>query len=160
MVSRPSPFFCTRGPTRPSPHRVAVSALLDFRIASHRIFCVRCASRRRALRVKTWISNPLSRPGYSEKRDVALRFPRLRRGARPNTACSRRRCLKASDAAAAEAGALACLAKLGRWSSRDDDFIAAICAATVAISRIGLLRGRRPTGNSLDYLRFTRDGLL
>jgi putative intracellular protease/amidase len=31
--------------------------------------------------------------------------------------------------------------------------IAAICAATVAISRIGLLRGRRHTSNSLDYLR-------
>ena len=31
--------------------------------------------------------------------------------------------------------------------------IAAICAATVAISRIGLLRGRRHTSNGLDYLR-------
>jgi putative intracellular protease/amidase len=30
--------------------------------------------------------------------------------------------------------------------------IAAICAATLAISRIGLLRGRRHTSNSLDYL--------
>ena len=31
--------------------------------------------------------------------------------------------------------------------------IAAICGATVAISRIGLLRGRRHTSNGLDYLR-------
>jgi len=31
--------------------------------------------------------------------------------------------------------------------------IAAICAATVAISRLGLLRGRRHTSNGLDYLR-------
>src|SRR5205809_2661705 len=31
--------------------------------------------------------------------------------------------------------------------------IAAICAATVAIARIGLLRGRQHTSNSLDYLR-------
>lgn len=31
--------------------------------------------------------------------------------------------------------------------------IAAICAATVAISRMGLLRGRRHTSNGLDYLR-------
>ncbi len=31
--------------------------------------------------------------------------------------------------------------------------IAAICAATVAVSRIGLLRGRRHTSNGLDYLR-------
>jgi putative intracellular protease/amidase len=31
--------------------------------------------------------------------------------------------------------------------------IAAICAATVAISRVGLLRGRRHTSNGLDYLR-------
>lgn len=31
--------------------------------------------------------------------------------------------------------------------------IGAICAATVAISRIGLLRGRRHTSNGLDYLR-------
>jgi len=31
--------------------------------------------------------------------------------------------------------------------------IAAICAATVAISRIGLLRGRRHTSNGLEYLR-------
>jgi putative intracellular protease/amidase len=31
--------------------------------------------------------------------------------------------------------------------------IAAICAATVAICRIGLLRGRRHTSNGLDYLR-------
>ena len=31
--------------------------------------------------------------------------------------------------------------------------IAAICAATVAISRLGLLRGRRHTSNGLQYLR-------
>lgn len=31
--------------------------------------------------------------------------------------------------------------------------IAAICAATVAISRLGLLRGRRHTSNGLAYLR-------
>jgi putative intracellular protease/amidase len=31
--------------------------------------------------------------------------------------------------------------------------IAAICAATVAISRLGLLKGRRHTSNGLDYLR-------
>jgi putative intracellular protease/amidase len=31
--------------------------------------------------------------------------------------------------------------------------IAAICAATVAIASIGLLRGRRHTSNGLDYLR-------
>jgi putative intracellular protease/amidase len=31
--------------------------------------------------------------------------------------------------------------------------IAAICGATVAIARIGLLRGRRHTSNALDYLR-------
>ena len=31
--------------------------------------------------------------------------------------------------------------------------IAAICAATTAIARIGLLRGRRHTSNGLDYLR-------
>jgi len=31
--------------------------------------------------------------------------------------------------------------------------IAAICAATVAIARIGLLRGRRHTSNGLAYLR-------
>ena len=31
--------------------------------------------------------------------------------------------------------------------------IAAICAATVAISRIGLLRGRRHTSNGLTYLQ-------
>ena len=31
--------------------------------------------------------------------------------------------------------------------------IAAICAATVAIAKIGLLRGRRHTSNGLDYLR-------
>ena len=31
--------------------------------------------------------------------------------------------------------------------------IAAICGATIAISRMGLLRGRRHTSNGLDYLR-------
>ena len=31
--------------------------------------------------------------------------------------------------------------------------IAAICAATVAVSRLGLLRGRRHTSNGLEYLR-------
>ena len=31
--------------------------------------------------------------------------------------------------------------------------IAAICAATTAIGRLGLLRGRRHTSNGLDYLR-------
>ena len=31
--------------------------------------------------------------------------------------------------------------------------IAAICAATVAIARVGLLRGRRHTSNGLEYLR-------
>ena len=31
--------------------------------------------------------------------------------------------------------------------------VAAICGATVAIGRIGLLRGRRHTSNGLDYLR-------
>lgn len=31
--------------------------------------------------------------------------------------------------------------------------IAAICAATVAIARMGLLRGRRHTSNGLEYLR-------
>jgi putative intracellular protease/amidase len=36
---------------------------------------------------------------------------------------------------------------------RRDVPIAAICGATVAIARIGLLRGRRHTSNALDYLR-------
>jgi putative intracellular protease/amidase len=36
---------------------------------------------------------------------------------------------------------------------RDGVPIAAICGATVAIARIGLLRGRRHTSNGLDYLR-------
>ena len=31
--------------------------------------------------------------------------------------------------------------------------IAAICGATVAVSRVGLLRGRRHTSNGLEYLR-------
>lgn len=43
-------------------------------------------------------------------------------------------------------------ALLRRLDSQDVP-IAAICAATVAISRIGLLRGRRHTSNGLDYLR-------
>jgi putative intracellular protease/amidase len=36
--------------------------------------------------------------------------------------------------------------------------IAAICAATVAVSRIGLMRGRRHTSNGLDYLRSQVEG--
>lgn len=36
---------------------------------------------------------------------------------------------------------------------RDGVPIAAICGATVAIARMGLLRGRRHTSNGLDYLR-------
>lgn len=36
--------------------------------------------------------------------------------------------------------------------------IAAICAATVAVSRIGLLRGRRHTSNGLEYLKAQVDG--
>ncbi|HET9831749.1 MAG TPA: type 1 glutamine amidotransferase family protein [Vicinamibacterales bacterium] len=36
--------------------------------------------------------------------------------------------------------------------------IAAICGATVAISRLGLLRGRRHTSNGLDYLRSQHEG--
>jgi putative intracellular protease/amidase len=35
---------------------------------------------------------------------------------------------------------------------------AAICAATVAVSRIGLLRGRRHTSNGLEYLKSQVDG--
>ncbi len=35
----------------------------------------------------------------------------------------------------------------------NDTPIAAICGATVAVSRLGLLRGRRHTSNGLDYLR-------
>jgi|SRR5687767_771926 len=38
--------------------------------------------------------------------------------------------------------------------------IAAICAATVAISRLGLLRGRRHTSNGLEYLRSHVPGYL
>lgn len=38
--------------------------------------------------------------------------------------------------------------------------IGAICAATVAISRIGLLRGRRHTSNGLEYLRSHVPGYL
>jgi putative intracellular protease/amidase len=40
----------------------------------------------------------------------------------------------------------------GRLDAEDRP-IAAICGATVAISAIGLLRGRRHTSNGLDYLR-------
>ena len=36
---------------------------------------------------------------------------------------------------------------------RDGVPIAAICGATVAIARMGLLRGRRHTSNGLDYMR-------
>jgi putative intracellular protease/amidase len=35
----------------------------------------------------------------------------------------------------------------------EDVPIAAICGATVAVARLGLLRGRRHTSNGLDYLR-------
>ena len=35
----------------------------------------------------------------------------------------------------------------------DDIPLAAICGATLAIARVGLLRGRRHTSNGLDYLR-------
>jgi putative intracellular protease/amidase len=38
--------------------------------------------------------------------------------------------------------------------------LAAICAATAAISRLGLLRGRRHTSNGLDYLRSHAPGYL
>jgi putative intracellular protease/amidase len=41
---------------------------------------------------------------------------------------------------------------LGRLDAEDRP-IAAICGATIAISAIGLLRGRRHTSNGLDYLR-------
>jgi putative intracellular protease/amidase len=41
---------------------------------------------------------------------------------------------------------------LKRLDNRDVP-IAAICGATVAISQIGLLRGRRHTSNGLEYLR-------
>jgi putative intracellular protease/amidase len=36
--------------------------------------------------------------------------------------------------------------------------IAAICGATVAVARMGLLRGRRHTSNGLEYLRSHVDG--
>src|SRR5258706_11278076 len=42
--------------------------------------------------------------------------------------------------------------KLKELDARQEP-IAAICAATVAIARIGLLRGRRHTSNGLEYLR-------
>ena len=41
---------------------------------------------------------------------------------------------------------------LNRLAARDVP-IAAICAATVAVARSGLLRGRRHTSNGLEYLR-------
>jgi putative intracellular protease/amidase len=41
---------------------------------------------------------------------------------------------------------------LNRLDARDVP-IAAICAATVAIAKTGLLRGRRHTSNGLEYLR-------
>jgi putative intracellular protease/amidase len=40
----------------------------------------------------------------------------------------------------------------------DEVPIAAICAATIAVSRIGLLRGRRHTSNGLEYLKSHVDG--
>jgi putative intracellular protease/amidase len=40
-----------------------------------------------------------------------------------------------------------------RRIDREGAPIAAICAATVAISRLGLLKGRRHTSNGLEYLR-------
>jgi putative intracellular protease/amidase len=43
-------------------------------------------------------------------------------------------------------------ALLGRLDASDIP-IAAICAATVAIARVGLLKGRRHTSNGLEYLR-------
>lgn len=45
------------------------------------------------------------------------------------------------------------LANLLKKLDADSVPIAAICAATVAISRLGLLRGRRHTSNGLEYLR-------
>lgn len=45
------------------------------------------------------------------------------------------------------------LARLLEQLDRSSVPIAAICAATVAIARVGLLRGRRHTSNGLDYLR-------
>ena len=45
------------------------------------------------------------------------------------------------------------LADLLNTLDAQDVPIAAICAATVAIARVGLLRGRCHTSNSLDYLR-------
>jgi putative intracellular protease/amidase len=45
------------------------------------------------------------------------------------------------------------LEALIRRLDRADVPIAAICGATVAIARLGLLHGRRHTSNGLDYLR-------
>ena len=41
---------------------------------------------------------------------------------------------------------------------REEVPIAAICGATVAIAKVGLLRGRRHTSNGLDYLRKNAPG--
>ena len=45
------------------------------------------------------------------------------------------------------------LEKLLKTLDADNVPIAAICGATVAIARTGLIRGRRHTSNGLDYLR-------
>lgn len=45
------------------------------------------------------------------------------------------------------------LVELVRRLDEQDVPIAAICGATIAISRMGLLRGRRHTSNGLEYLR-------
>ena len=53
-------------------------------------------------------------------------------------------------------GELACRTELEQLLNGLDSRgtpIAAICAATVAIARLGLLRGRRHTSNGLEYLR-------
>ena len=45
------------------------------------------------------------------------------------------------------------LVELLRTLDSHDVPIAAICGATVAVARLGLLKGRRHTSNALDYLR-------
>jgi len=45
------------------------------------------------------------------------------------------------------------LAQLLRTLDERETPIAAICGATVAIARLGLIRGRRHTSNGLEYLR-------
>jgi putative intracellular protease/amidase len=45
------------------------------------------------------------------------------------------------------------LAALLRGLDAADVPVAAICGATVAVARLGLLRGRRHTSNGIDYLR-------